>query len=60
MSMDSDDKKSQEKKSLYYIDDSFEKIVVTRNGLAPYRDEKGILTIDLFDFLLTDEWCSFV
>lgn len=51
LSMRDPDKAVQEKKSLYYIDDSFKKIIVTRNGLKESRDEKGILTIDLFDFL---------
>ena len=50
--MDSEEKTAQEKKSLYYIDDSFKKIVVTKNGLKQMLDEKGVLTIDLFDFLL--------
>jgi predicted AAA+ superfamily ATPase len=50
--MDSPEKKEQEKKSLYYIDDSFKKIVITRNGLKVTRDEKGIVTMDLFDFLM--------
>lgn len=48
-------KADQEKKSLNYIDDSFKKIVVTRNGLNPMRDDKGIVIIDLFDFLLNDK-----
>lgn len=47
-------KSLQEKKSLYYIDDSFKKIVITKNGLKPMYDEKGIMTIDLFDFLLDE------
>ncbi len=42
----------QEKRSLYYIDDSFKKIVITKNGLKPSYDDEGVLTIDLFDFLL--------
>ncbi len=50
--MDSPEKERQEKKSLYYIDDSFRKIVITKNGLLASRDEKGVETIDLFDFLL--------
>lgn len=45
------DKQIQEKKSLYYIDDSFRKIVVTKNGLKPSQDEKGVITVDLYDFL---------
>ena len=35
-----------------YIDDSFKKIVITRNGLKVTRDEKGIVTMDLLDFLM--------
>ena len=45
-------KEEQEKKSLYYINDSFRKIVITKNGLKPQTDEKGVITVDLFDFLL--------
>ena len=45
-------KEDQEKKSLYYINDSFRKIVITKNGLKPQTDEKGVITVDLFDFLL--------
>ena len=52
LSMESDEKQAQEKKSLYYIDDSFKKIVVAKTGLNPTYDEEGVLTMDLFDFLL--------
>ena len=55
LSMADPEKQLQEKKSLYYIDDSFKKIVVTKNGLNPSYDENGVLTIDLFDFLLFGE-----
>lgn len=55
LSMELPEKQEQEKKSLYYIDDSFKKIVVTRNGLNVMRDEKGITTIDLFDFLMNED-----
>ncbi len=46
------EKEAQEKKSLYYIDDSFPKIVITKDGLNPRTDEKGIVVMDLFDFLM--------
>lgn len=59
LSMDLPEKQAQEKKSLYYIDDSFKKIVVTRNNLRPMRDEKGIVTIDLFDFLMNEDSLSY-
>lgn len=55
VSMADPEKQLQEKKSLYYIDDSFKKIVVAKNGLKPSYDENGVLTIDLFDFLLFGE-----
>lgn len=54
LTMDTAQKAVQEKKSLYCIDDSFKKIVVTRNGLHPLCDEKGIVTMDLFDFLMDE------
>ena len=55
LSMDDPEKQRQEKKSLYNIDDSFKKIIVTKNGLKPAYDENGVLIIDLFDFLLSRE-----
>lgn len=52
LSLADQDKEYQEKRSLYAIDDSFKKIVVTKNGMPVTRDEKGIVTMDLFTFLL--------
>lgn len=37
------------------INDSFRKIVITRNELMPWYDDKGIYHIGLTDFLLRDE-----
>lgn len=55
LSMESQEKQAQEKRSFYYIDDSFKKIVVAKTGLNPTYDEAGVMTIDLFDFLLSDK-----
>ncbi len=55
LSMESQEKQAQEKRSLYYIGDSFKKIVVAKTGLNPTYDEAGVMTIDLFDFLLSDK-----
>jgi len=55
LSMESHEKQMQEKRSLYYIDDSFKKIVVAKTGLNPTYDENGVMTVDLYDFLLNDE-----
>ncbi|SFS72267.1 hypothetical protein SAMN02910357_01486 [Succinivibrio dextrinosolvens] len=58
LSMSDPEKQLQEKRSLYYIDDSFKKIVVSRTGLKPSFDEKGILVVDLFDFLLDERYMT--
>lgn len=46
------EKREQEERSLRKVNDSFKKIIVVRDDIKPYRDENGILTIGLFDFLL--------
>ncbi len=55
LSIETVEKQMQEKRSLYYIDDSFKKIVVAKSGINPTYDENGVMTIDLFDFLLSDK-----
>ena len=47
-----EDKKEQEKRPLKEIDDSFKKLIILRNNQKPRRDENGILTISLQEFLL--------
>ncbi len=34
------------------IDDSFKKIVITKDIVQPYYDDYGILTVNIYDFLL--------
>ena len=51
-SIPSNEKLEQEKASLINIDDSFKKIIVVKDRIKPALDEHGILTINLFDFLL--------
>ncbi len=45
-------KRAQEIRPLRKIDDSFKKIVITKDIVQPYYDEYGILTINVYDFLL--------
>ncbi|MBQ3341380.1 MAG: ATP-binding protein [Kiritimatiellae bacterium] len=45
-------KAEQEKASLLGIDDSFKKIVIVKDVVNVSRDEHGIVTMGLFDFLL--------
>ncbi len=55
LSMPDAAKEMQEKRSLYRIDDSFAKLIVTKNGLHTRTDEKGIIVMDLFRFLMNDD-----
>lgn len=55
LSLPDDEKESQEKRPLYRIDDSFTKLIVTKNGLHTRRDEKGVIIVDLFHFLMNDD-----
>ena len=45
-------KRMQEIRPFRKIDDSFKKIVVTKDIVQPYYDDCGILTMNIYDFLL--------
>ena len=47
-------KREEELASLKKINDSFKKIIITRDDIAPYHDDNGVLIIGLMDFLLRD------
>jgi len=51
-SIPDDEKKEQEEASLRAIKDAFKRIVILRDDIMPYHDEKGFLIIGLLDFLL--------
>lgn len=46
------EKMQQESNSLLCIDDSFKKIIVVKDTLAPWYTEDGIPVIGVYDFLL--------
>ena len=49
------EKEIQESRSLININDSFKKIIIVKDHIMPRRNEDGILTIGLFDFLLKED-----
>ena len=49
------EKEIQESRSLTNINDSFKKIIVVKDHIMPRRNEEGILTVGLFDFLLKED-----
>ncbi len=53
-SIDSTEKLKQENNSLINISDSFKKIIVVRNNIKPRRDENGIVTMGIYNFLLDE------
>jgi len=52
--MESDEKIRQERASLLRVDDSFKKIIVIGEESPITRDEAGITTISIYDFLLKE------
>ena len=54
LSVDDPDKKEQEIASLIRIPDSFKKIVVVKDYIQPWRDERGIQYVGVEDFLLDE------
>ena len=52
--MESEEKIKQERTSLEKVDDSFKKIIVLGEECPITRDEKGITTIGIYDFLLKE------
>ena len=51
-SIPDEEKRAQETRSFRRIDDSFKKIIVTRDTAQPWYDDNGILTVSIYDFLL--------
>ncbi|MBR5215025.1 MAG: ATP-binding protein [Bacteroidales bacterium] len=47
-----EEKRKQEINSLNRIDDSYTKIVVVRDNVLPWTDERGVQYINIEDFLL--------
>lgn len=53
--MPTDSKERQDSNSLLNIDDAFKKIIIVKDYIKPKRNQSGIITIGLIDFLLKPE-----
>lgn len=53
-SMPTEEKRIQEKASLVNINDSFKKIIIVKDIVNVTRDEDGITTMSIYDFLLKE------
>ena len=54
LSVDEESKRIQETNSLNRINDSFKKIVVVKDIMKPWKDDKGILYVGIQQFLLDE------
>lgn len=54
-SMPTLEKQIQEKASLLNVDDSFKKIIVVKDVINVTRDENGITSMSIYDFLLNED-----
>lgn len=52
--MDTEEKQAQEKNSLLNIKDFFKKIIIVKDDIRRKRDEYGIITRSIYDFLLDE------
>lgn len=57
-SMPTLEKEEQEQKSLINVNDAFKKIIIVKDGITHYN-ERGILILNLFDFLLNPNSLDF-
>ena len=48
-------KMQQEQRPLIHTGDGFKKIIITKDALAPLYNEKGVLVMSIFDFLLNPD-----
>lgn len=55
LSLPDEKKWEQESLSLKKIEDSFKKIIITKDAISTHYNEEGILIVNLFDFLLDPE-----
>lgn len=55
LALPDEEKRKQEMASLLRINDSFKKIIIVKDDIKPWRDENGILTMGLLDFLMDSD-----
>jgi len=53
--MQDEKKMQQEQRSLVNTGDGFRKIIITKDAIAPLYNEKGVLVMSVFDFLLNPD-----
>lgn len=55
LNIDTREKTEQEQNSLIRVEDAFKKIIIVKNGGRLWRTEKGVVVINILDFLLNPD-----
>lgn len=55
LNIDTREKREQEEKSLTNVNDFFKKIIIVKDDIKRWRDEKGIVIMGIIDFLLDED-----
>ena len=53
--LSNEDKREQETRSLRQIKDNFKKFVITDDPIRRYRDENGVIYMNIYEFLLEEK-----
>lgn len=59
LNIDEEEKKEQEIRPFLNTDDFFKKIIIVGRDIPRYKDERGILVMGIYDFLLNEESLDF-
>ena len=55
LNIDTKEKREQEEKSFMKLNDFFKKIIIVKDNIKRWRDDKGIVIMGITDFLLDDD-----
>jgi len=54
LNLDTNEKIEQEMRPLINVNDFFKKIIIVKDDIVKYQNEKGIIIMGIYDFLLDD------
>ena len=55
LNIDTEAKREQEEKSFMHVNDFFKKIIIVKDNIKRWRDDKGIVIMGIIDFLLDED-----
>ena len=55
LNIDTKEKREQEEKTFMYVNDFFKKIIIVKDNIKRWRDDKGIVIMGITDFLLDED-----